>query len=328
NNVKHGDLEQSLLSADRDVDVHMASNGMDMSCVTCHTAKNHIIKGKLYSVSSENINRATCEQCHTTAPHQEEVLNRHFEKVACQTCHIPTYAKVNKTKMNWKWSEAGKLKDGKPYHIEDEEGNHTYLSIKGEFKWEKNVKPEYVWFNGTAEHYFLGDKVKDDERPVQINKLNGSYHDRDSKIVPVKVHRGDQIWDPVNKLLIQPKLYDSRKGTGAFWTDFEWDAAAREGMKRVGLPYSGKYDFIQTEMYWPVNHMVSTKDKSLTCNDCHTRSAEGRLAKLTDFYLPGRDRFWLLDFLGKLAIVLTILGVMGHGFLRMRPWLETLRKKK
>ena len=35
-------------------------------------------------------------------------------------------------------------------------GNHTYLSIKGSFKWGKILKPEYVWFNGTAEHYLIG----------------------------------------------------------------------------------------------------------------------------------------------------------------------------
>ena len=160
NNVKHGDLEDALLATDKTVDVHMAKNGMDMSCVACHTAENHVIKGKLYSVSSDNEDRAFCEDCHTSLPHQNEMINLHTSKVSCQTCHIPVYAKANATKMSWKWSEAGRLKDGQPYHEEDEDGNHTYLSIKGEFKWSKNVKPDYVWFNGTADHYILGDTVK------------------------------------------------------------------------------------------------------------------------------------------------------------------------
>lgn len=325
NNVKHGDLEQALLAADRDVDVHMAANGMDMSCVTCHTAENHVMKGKLYSVSSENINRANCQDCHTSSPHIEDVLNEHNERVACQTCHIPEYAKVNATKMHWRWSKAGKLKDGKPYHIDNKNGDHTYLSIKGEFKWEKNVKPDYVWFNGTAEHYYLGDKVK--EIPVQVNKLNGSYDDKNSKIIPVKIHRGDQIWDPENKLLIQPKLVSTRPGDGGFWKYFNWDDAAAAGMKQVGLPYSGKYDFVETEMYWPVNHMVSPKEKALGCEDCHTRN-DGRLAKLTGFYLPGRDSWPWLDFMGAAIFYMTLLGVFAHGFLRFRPWWQQRKENK
>ena len=109
--------------------------------------------------------------------------------------------------------EAGKLKDGKPYSIENEDGEHTYLSTKGEFVWEKNVIPEYVWFNGTADHYLLGDTTS--ELPVVINPLNGSYDDKQSQIIPVKVHRGDQIYDQQTRMLVQPKLFGSKKGDSA-----------------------------------------------------------------------------------------------------------------
>ncbi|MCP4580414.1 MAG: tetrathionate reductase family octaheme c-type cytochrome [candidate division Zixibacteria bacterium] len=314
NNVKHGDLEESLLACDKNIDVHMAANGMDMSCVTCHSAENHVMKGRLYSVSSENTNRARCEDCHTVSPHLDDLLNRHNKKIACQTCHIPYYAKANSTKMAWVWSEAGKLKDGKPYTEDNETGEHTYLSTKGSFIWEKNVIPEYAWFNGTADHYLLGDTIS--TMPLAINKLNGSYEDKNSKIVPVKIHRGDQIYDKQTKLLIQPKLFAAQKGDSAFWKDFDWDLASEAGMKRVGLPYSGEYGFVETEMYWPVNHMVSPKDQSVGCAECHTRH-NGRLAGLSGFYLPGRDRINILDFIGKLMVYLSVLGVLGHGLLRV-----------
>ena len=112
----------------------------------------------MYSLSSMNHNRVFCEDCHTETPHEKEILNEHTLKVACQTCHIPIYAKEKSTKMNWDWSTAGKLKNGKPYHEEDSLGNHTYLSIKGSFVWERDIKPEYQWFNGTASHYLEGDE--------------------------------------------------------------------------------------------------------------------------------------------------------------------------
>lgn len=315
NNVKHGDLESAQLSTSRDVDVHMATNGMDMSCVDCHTATNHQMKGKLYSVSTDNTNRATCEQCHTNTPHFSHVLNRHTSRVACQTCHIPTYAKVNSTKTEWMWSEAGKLKDGKPYEEEDSLGNHDYMSIKGSFKWERNLTPDYVWFNGTADQYKLGDSIT--SVPVQMNRLFGSYHDKKSKIIPVKIHVGDQIYDPKTRLMILPKLYSDAKGDSAYWMDFDWNTAAAAGMKTAGLPYSGEYGFIRTEMYWPINHMVAPKEQSVSCIECHTRSSEGRLAKLTGFYVPGRDRNETLAFAGKWLIILTLLAVVIHGAIRI-----------
>ncbi len=314
NNVKHGDLEDALLSTSRDVDVHMAANGMDMECVACHTAENHQIKGKLYSVSSGNTDRSTCTQCHTSTPHHDDLLNRHFGKIACQTCHIPYYAKENATKMSWKWSDAGNLKEGQPFHLDDSLGNHSYLSIKGTFEWRKNVKPEYIWFNGTAGHYILGDVI--DTIPVQMNTLFGWHDDPNSKIIPVKVHRGDQIYDSKRNILIQPKLYSAEKGDSAFWMDFDWNKAAAAGMKRIGMEYSGEYGFVNTEMYWPVNHMVSPKSETVSCAECHTRN-DGRLANLKGFYVPGRDHNATLDKLSILVLLLSIGGIIIHATARV-----------
>jgi len=322
NNVKHGDLEEATLTCSRDVDVHMAVGGGNLECTACHTTKNHNIKGKLYSVSSDNFNRATCEQCHLTNPHFNEILNTHFSKVACQTCHIPEYAKVNATKMSWKWSEAGKMKDSNEIVEDDSLGNHTYTSQKGAFTWGKNLIPEYVWFNGTANHYLIGDKIID--KPLKMNSLNGSYSDFNSKIFPVKIHRGDQVYDLEHNYLIQPKLFSPTKGDSAYWTDFDWNLANQAGMKRVGLPYSGKYGFVETEMYWPINHMVAPKENALKCADCHTHN-QGRLANLGGFYMPGRDRNNVLDFLGRWIIYLSILGVLVHNSLRIY---SAYKKKK
>jgi octaheme c-type cytochrome (tetrathionate reductase family) len=315
NNVKHGDLEETMFDPTKEIDVHMASSSSDLQCADCHVTVNHKMAGKMYSLSSMNRNRSTCEQCHTDKPHKDNIINGHIAKVACQTCHIPMYAKGNATKMEWDWSTAGRLKNGEPYEEDDKDGNHTYMSIKGSFKWAKNVKPDYIWFNGTASHYLLGDKIKDTNAVLEINTLNGSYTDADSKIYPVKIHKARQIFDPVNMILIQPKLFAEKKGEGAYWKDFDWNTAAQKGMDEVGLPYSGKYSFINTRMYWPVNHMVAPKEESVSCNECHTRE-NGRLAQLTGFYLPGRDYSSVLDFFGKLLIILTLAGVITHGTIR------------
>jgi octaheme c-type cytochrome (tetrathionate reductase family) len=322
NNVKHGDLEAAQLACDRDVDVHMAANGMNMSCVACHTAENHQIKGRLYSVSSTNTNRATCEQCHTTTPHFDDLLNRHNAKVSCQACHIPVYAKANPTKMSWKWSEAGKLRDGEPYQQFNADSTEEYQSIKGTFVWAKNVKPDYIWFNGTADHYLLGDTIK--SVPVQMNTLFGSHDDKESKIYPVKIHTGDQIYDKKYNTLIQPKLFAESKGDSAFWKDFDWETASAAGMKQVGLPFSGEYGFVETEMYWPVNHMVAPKEQAVSCAECHTRD-NGRLASLSGFYLPGRDYNKKLDGFGAILFFGALAAAFFHAAFRI---LVSIRQKK
>jgi len=189
------------------------------------------------------------------------------------------------------------------------------MSIKGSFIWGKNVKPEYIWFNGTASHYLVGDTI-DPSTPVQMNTLFGRYDDPDAKIMPVKVHRARQIYDTENRYLIQPKTFSKTQGDGGYWAEFNWQRSAEEGMKKVGLPYSGKYDFVETEMYWPVNHMVSAKTQTVNCTECHVRD-NGRLASLGGFYLPGRDRSGVVDGLGVFMLVATLAGVMVHGGLRV-----------
>ena len=289
---------------------------MNMACVTCHTAENHQIQGRYYGVSSSNTQRVTCEQCHTSVPHTNSKINEHTIKVACQTCHIPVYAKVNATKTAWDWSTATQRKDGLPYELLDTSGNETYTSIKGGFHWERMVKPEYIWFNGTADHHMITEKINLDNLPLNINTLNGEYRDRNSKIYPTKIHRGKQPYDPVYLTIIQAKLWDKEVNKGALWVDLDWEAALRTGMEYLDLPYSGTYDFIPTQLFLPVNHMVSLASESVSCSECHTRK-DGRLNDLRDFYMPGRDYHVGIDTFGKLMIIFSFIGVLIHGTIRV-----------
>ena len=88
-------------------------------------------------------------------------------------------------------------------------------------------------------------------------------------------------------------------------------------MKEVNLPFSGNVSFIKTEMYWPVNHMVSTKDKSLQCIQCHTRD-DSKLKDLKDFYMPGRDYNKVVERGGVGLILISIAGIFVHSFMRIR----------
>jgi len=124
--VKHGDLDASIFKPNKALDVHMNIDGENFNCTRCHTTEKHTISGRCYKtpatedrrtlLDSDLIKRITCYSCHTETPHDPGVkANDHTDKVACQTCHIPRFARVNSTKMNWDWSTAGKKdENGKP----------------------------------------------------------------------------------------------------------------------------------------------------------------------------------------------------------------------
>ena len=312
-NVKHGDLSSDLIHADKEMDVHMDQSGNNMTCISCHQTENHKMLGKLYASLNSEEERLSCTHCHEGEVHNNNALNMHANKVACQTCHIPKYAKGIATNMTWDWSTAGRVgKDGKQIVEKDSLGNATYKSAKGTYTWATNVTPEYVWFNGKSDHTLYGDTIKDPSKPVQLNTLYGSHDDPNAKIIPVKVHRGKQIFDPINKMLITPAIYGHESAD--YHVGLDWDKSAKKGMAAAGLPYSGEYSFVNTEMYWPLNHMVSPANEALKCVECHSR--DGRLAALDGFYMPGRDRSNILDLLGKLLILAAIGGVIIHGAIR------------
>ena len=52
-----------------------------------------------------------------------------------------------------------------------------------------NVKPEYVWFDGTSYVYNVGETIKPDAEGVyHMAKANGAPFDGKSSIVPIKRH--------------------------------------------------------------------------------------------------------------------------------------------
>lgn len=322
--VKHGDIDTTLAKPNKALDVHMDAEGLNFSCSTCHTSNQHEVAGSRYvtkAVDRHGLDipgktdgdRATCESCHGWAPHKDEAkLNDHTDVVACPTCHVPEFARGGKkTKMVWDWSTAGKLKDGKPFKEHGADGDDVYDSLKGSFVWQANVVPEYLWFDGSV-RYTNFEKI-DDSSVVPINSFGGGYGQPDSRIWPFKAMRGKQAYDKFNKNLVYTHTFG--KDDAAYWGNFDWPKAIAAGMKDAPVKYSGEFGFVDTVYYWPITHMVAPKEKALECDSCHSR--DGRLAKVGGFYLPGRDRFALLDMIGWTAAGLTLLGALGHALLRL-----------
>lgn len=329
-NVKHGDLSSLLFHPERDVDVHMSEKGENFSCVICHVGEGHEWAGSRYQMAERGDHpakpgmpreTATCESCHSTQPHPDNLLglklNHHTDRVACETCHIPSFARGGvATKVDWDWRTAGRLKNGEGFHEEgytqgNGEERDTYKSIKGSFEYGENVLPVYRWFNGTM-HYTLIDTQIDPTQPVEINKLEGSATDPNSRITPFKRMHTVQPYDKGNNTLVYMHLWGDDQD--AFWGNYSFDRAIKAGMAKENRPYSGEYGFIDTYSYWPINHMVPPKEQALGCQDCH--ADQGRLQEVKGVYMPGRDHNRWLDLIGLLAVASTLVGVLGHALIR------------
>ena len=252
--VKHGDLDESLYFPDDDLDVHMGR--YDFQCIDCHQTEDHVIGGRAITVSVDNENQIACTDCHSNKLHADARINAHTDTVACQACHIPEVAVKHATKTHWDWSQAG--------DEEREESTHEYLKIKGSFIYEKKLKPEFMWYNGLADRYLLGDSLRQ-EGVTPLNLPKGDIRDPNARIWPFKVHLAVQPYDVQNNYLMQPVT----SGEGGYWRDFDWDKALRLGAGVTGMDYSGEYGFAPTSMYWPQTHMVAPKDQALQCKACH-----------------------------------------------------------
>ena len=331
NGVKHGDMDESLTVPDKDLDVHMDALGEDFTCATCHKGADHDIAGSRYTPEAaheEDIhiprrdynekNKAHCRACHGTQPHKKSRaarLNQHTNKIACQTCHIPTYARGGvATRMTWDWSSAGKVDStGKPLQ-EVVDGMLVYDGKRGTISYAKNVEPEYVWFNGNVSYQLLNERVrKNNDGYVLINDFEGSPDDGKSRIWPVKIFRGVQPYDPVLDTLVIP--HTTGHDEASYWENFNWEKAVDAGMRSADLPFSGKVDFIKTQMSWPITHMIAPADNAVKCVECHQNN--GRLKKISGIYIPARDSNEKLDKYGWLVAILTLTGVVLHGIGRI-----------
>ena len=333
-NVKHGDLSSVLFDPPLAVDVHMSSEGANMTCVDCHATEGHTISGSRYNTNVTDPHAAdrapgaasdvaACDSCHTDAPHPMTVvglkLNDHTDRVACESCHIPAFARGGvATKTLWDWSTAGRLtEDGKViaehgYTQGDGKELHSYISTKGDFEWAEDVVPYYAWFDGNVT-FTLRDAVIDPAQRVEINQLHGDAADTDARIFPFKRMEGRQAYDTVSNRLAFNQVYGPGTET-AFWVNFDWNRSLQAGMDYVGEDYSGIYDFVDTYMYWPIAHMVAPARDAVDCVECH--SADGRMANIAGVYVPG-STLQPGGKLGLLIFVLGALGVLGHAALRM-----------
>jgi hypothetical protein len=269
--VKRGDLSIATINnADPDFDVHMNTSGDNLQCQACHVFQNHKTIGKGSDIRpTDDLSRGAevaCTTCHSSMAstgHSNSTIDRHASRghIACQTCHIPTYAKVaTETHRDWTHHHDGSPADGVsgPGHPHIEK--------------EANLTPEYLWWNRLSDNYLLGDDAEltydaaKDTYPT--SRPVGGF--MDGKIYPFKYKTAYQ---PIARggncdgQLIALDTLVYLKQTG------DVDQAITSGLANMGCT-GATVEWINTDTYQLTNHGVEPEENALTCNDCHDMTGQ------------------------------------------------------
>jgi len=193
--------------------------------------------------------------------------------VACQTCHIPTYAKnasdtvaTEATETHRTWLDtAGSTP---PIHPASQKAN--------------NLTPVYRHWDGTSRNALL-------DLAAAVDPETGRY--------PTSLPEGD-VADPAAKLYafkhktaVQPIVETSGTfvalDTSVFFATGDAEAAVRQGLINMGLDPSTEVSWVETETYQMLNHQVSDEDAALECDDCHESTARMDLQGELGYALKG-----------------------------------------
>jgi len=252
-NFKRGDISEAHRNATTALDVHMAPasrGGAGLECTACHTTTAHRMAGRGVDMRQRDSDAPLeCSNCHSSLPHDDSRLNRHTARVACNVCHVPTFAKGAPTDMRRDWSLPGEV-------------SHVTRLVEPHMEMQSNVTPVYRFFNGRSRFYQFGS-----EALPQANGLVlmagpvGSREEPGSKITAMKRHTGRQPIDPITKFLLPLKI-------GIFFQTGDLDTAVAKGAAELGWAANG-YAFAETERFMGLYHEVAPASQALACSSCH-----------------------------------------------------------
>jgi len=259
--VKRGDLALATAhTADRQYDVHMATTGANLNCQSCHVPENHRFPGKGSDIRPTDLVGVDLDctngGCHNSAPHDSSEINRHTGKVACQTCHIPVFAKdasdstaTEATELHRSW-QLGSDHTQAPFHP---------VLLKA-----NDQVPVYRYWNRTSDNYLLFDAVYEDPETgtYHTSVPDGAVNDPGSKLYPFKYKTSDYPLRAESNQLIA-------LDTSKFFATADAEAAAMDGLENMGFNREDEYQWVITDTYQLLNHQVSPSDDALRCSACH-----------------------------------------------------------
>lgn len=282
-NNKRGDIAMAHSNtADRSFDVHMAKTGANLLCQNCHTTKEHKIAGRGSDLRETDLDiKMSCvtSSCHSTklssTGHATVAVNRHVKKVACQTCHIKSYAR-----------NAADTTSDESTEIYRDWSKPEWVSALN--RWEptitraSNLKPLYRFWNSYSYNYNLNETVSVDPKTeaYPTSRPIGDIKDAASKLYPFKYKKALQ---PIATTLGKLIALD----TSVYFATGNLDSSVKQGLINMGLSSSTSYSMVETDTYQLITHEVMPKENALTCSECHTSSATQMNLKEMGYVLKG-----------------------------------------
>lgn len=261
--VKRGDISTANLNPSLTSDVHMSPQGGNFTCQACHVTTNHQIPGKGIDLRvAEGGAVKACADCHAAKPHSNVDLDKHTDRVACQTCHIPKFGKDVATEMSRDWTKPTWNPTGC-----NGQGAWVGEEVKG-----SNVTPKYTFWNGTSVVYDLAQPISPDgDGTYTMAKANGAIGGAGSKLYPIKVHEAYQPRHDASGRMVQ---YD------VLWNFMtgKYEEAAARGVSFMGL--NGSYQWVRTKAEQLITHGVEPKGNALVCATCHESNNQMDLTAL------------------------------------------------
>ncbi|MGB9624070.1 MAG: multiheme c-type cytochrome [Phycisphaerae bacterium] len=256
--TKRGDLSSVSVDPPLTSDIHMSSQGGNLSCQACHQTANHHMLGRGLDLrENDRPERLSCTLCHPAQPHSDTRLNNHAGHIACQTCHIPTYAKdiSTETARDWQapfWSPG--LLGG--------QGGYKPGETRG-----TNLRPTYAWFDGTSQVYILGQTPPQNAQgQYELATPYGGVNSPTAQIFPMKEHTSNSARHDATGQMIPHSTFK-------YFVTGDFSQAVADGMAWAGL--SGSWTLVNVHTYQTLNHGVEPKDNALLCAQCHKAYSGG-----------------------------------------------------
>jgi hypothetical protein len=269
--VKRGDLALAqIATSDESFDVHMATTGADLVCQDCHLTEDHRVAGRGSDLRPSDSDAVIdCTNCHAdmASQHPGSTNRRHLARVACQSCHIPIYAKnasdtpaTEATEVHRTWLATHSTSP--PFHPAADKLN--------------DIVPVYRFWRSTSRSYLLHETARIDPRTghYPTSRPVGHVANPTAKLYAFKYKTAEQpITNDTSRLIALD--------TSVFFATADATAATVQGLTNMGLDPATPYSWVETDTLQMLNHQVGDHDVALECQDCHG-AGNGRIDLVAD----------------------------------------------